>query len=236
MQEALRIFGEGLAEMQGAIQTFGEGSADKKGTGKSLREGSADKKEAVLTFGEGISEQRGVPRDCQSRNLMLNKKVSRDFVILVFFNNIKIRRLKMQYENNKVNFTGQDIFIGMDVHKKQWAISIYVGEIEHKRYIQPPRVEILKNYVTKMFPGGSYYSVYEAGYCGFWIHRELQRAGIKNIVVNPADIPTNNKEKRRKTDKVDSKKLAQRLVQKQLKGIYVPDEESDCDRRLGKTK
>ena len=133
---------------------------------------------------------------------------------------------------NQLDFTGQDIFIGLDVHKKQWTVAIYAGEIEHKRYTQPPEVRVLRNYLQKTFPGGNYYSVYEAGYSGFWIDRVLNEAGIKNIVVNPADIPTINKEKRRKTDEVDSKKLAKALSQGQLKGIYVPDEESDCDKRL----
>ena len=138
----------------------------------------------------------------------------------------------MQIKDKQLDFTGQDIFIGLDVHQKQWTVIIYVGEIEHKRYSQPPEVKILRNYLQKNLPGGNYYSVYEAGYSGFWIHRELQKAGIRNIVVNPADVPTNNKEKRRKTDNVDSRKLVKALYQGQLKGIYVPDEESDCDKRF----
>ena len=138
----------------------------------------------------------------------------------------------MHTKNSQLDFTGQDIFIGLDVYKKQWAVIIYVGEMEHKRYTQPPEVRILSNYLQKNLPGGNYYSVYEAGYSGYWIHRELQKAGIKNIVVNPADVPTSNKEKRRKTDEVDSRKLVKALYQGQLKGIYVPDEEGDCDKRL----
>ena len=33
-----------------------------------------------------------------------------------------------------------------------------------------------------------YHSVYEAGFCGFWIHWELTNLGIHNIVVNPAIV------------------------------------------------
>ena len=32
--------------------------------------------------------------------------------------------------------------------------------------------------------------MYEAGFCGFWIHERLTALGIDNIVVNPADVPT----------------------------------------------
>jgi transposase len=45
-------------------------------------------------------------------------------------------------------------------------------------------------------------------------------------VVNPADVPTMSSEKLRKTDAVDSKKLAVSLRAKQLKGIYTPDSEA----------
>jgi len=47
--------------------------------------------------------------------------------------------------------------------------------------------------------------------------------GIDNIVVNPADVPTKSSEKLRKTDAVDSGKLARSLRANELKGIYTPD-------------
>jgi transposase len=48
--------------------------------------------------------------------------------------------------------------------------------------------------------------------------------GINNIVVNPADVPTMSKEKLRKTNSVDSSKLARELRSGTLRGIYVPDD------------
>ena len=65
--------------------------------------------------------------------------------------------------------------------------------------------------------------MYEAGFCGFWIHERLTALGIDNIVVNPADVPTKSSEKLRKSDAVDSGKLARRLRANELKGIYTPD-------------
>jgi transposase len=50
--------------------------------------------------------------------------------------------------------------------------------------------------------------------------------GINNIVVNPADVPTKSSEKLRKTDAVDSTKLARSLRAGELKGIYTPDSET----------
>ena len=74
-----------------------------------------------------------------------------------------------------------------------------------------------------VYPGAEYHSVYEAGFCGFWIHERLTALGIDNIVVNPADVPTKSSEKLRKSDAVDSGKLARSLRANELKGIYTPD-------------
>ena len=68
-------------------------------------------------------------------------------------------------------------------------------------------------------------SVYEAGFCGFWIHRKLLKLGIENIVINPADVPTSDKERRFKNDVVDSRKLARELCKGSLDPIYVPSKE-----------
>ena len=43
------------------------------------------------------------------------------------------------------------------------------------------------------------------------------------IVINPADVPTSNKEKVNKNDPIDSRKLARELENKSLKAIYIPD-------------
>jgi transposase len=86
--------------------------------------------------------------------------------------------------------------------------------------------------LTKHFPNGTFYSVYEAGFCGFWIHERLQSLGINNIVVNPADVPTTDKEKKQKTDRVDSNKLARQLRNKDLEAIYIHKRDILEDRSL----
>jgi len=126
----------------------------------------------------------------------------------------------MQMQFKELDFTGQNIYAGIDVHKKNWQVSVFSEELFHKTFNQPPKPEVLHGYLTKHFPNGTYYSVYEAGFCGFWIHDKLQSLGINNIVVNPADIPSTDKEKKRKTDKVDSNKLARQLRNGDLEAIY----------------
>jgi transposase len=126
----------------------------------------------------------------------------------------------MQTKVKELDFTGQNLYVGIDVHKKSWQVSVFSEALFHKTFNQPPKPEILHGYLTKHFPNATYYSVYEAGFCGFWIHEKLKSLGINNIVVNPADVPSSDKDKKRKTDKVDSNKLARHLRSGDLEAIY----------------
>jgi transposase len=68
----------------------------------------------------------------------------------------------MEYAS-RVDFTGQPIYIGMDVHKKSWTVSIFLEHLEHKTFTQPPIVAPLVSYLHRHFPGACYRAVYEAG-------------------------------------------------------------------------
>ena len=106
----------------------------------------------------------------------------------------------MQTQSNELNFKGQNIYVGFDVHLKSWKVTILTDELSHKTFVQPPKPEVLFNYLKQNFPGGIYHSAYEAGFCGYWIHNKLISLGINSMVVNPADIPTTNKEVVQKED------------------------------------
>ncbi|GHS94659.1 hypothetical protein FACS1894207_3260 [Bacteroidia bacterium] len=108
--------------------------------------------------------------------------------------------------------------------------------LEHKTFSQKPEVGDLANYLKQNFPGANYYSAYEAGFSGFWAHRDLEKLQIHNIVVNAADIPTTQKEKAQKTDKRDSRKIARSLRAGELEAIYVPGEKAQADRTLIRTR
>lgn len=128
----------------------------------------------------------------------------------------------MQRKVTTIDFKGQNVYVGIDVHLKSWKVTIMVEDAVHKTYTQDPKAELLVNYLKRNFPGANYLSAYEAGFCGFSAHRELERQGILNKVVNPADVPTKDKEKRQKEDKRDSRKIAKSLRNGDLEGIYIP--------------
>ena len=134
--------------------------------------------------------------------------------------------------NENLDFTGQNIYIGLDTHLKSWKATIRVGDTFYKTFTQDPDSEILSKYLKKKFPGANYFSAYEASFSGFSAHRELNKLGIKNIVVNPADIPTTDKERKQKEDARDSRKIAEQLAASKLIGIFVPDIEVEGDRAM----
>jgi len=138
----------------------------------------------------------------------------------------------MLTQRTELDFKGQNFFVGIDVHLKSWTVTILTEELMHKTFTQPANADILNNYLRRNFPGGTYYSVYEAGFSGFWTHYKLKGMGINNIVVNAADVPTSQKEKLQKDDPTDSRKLARSLRSNDLKAIYVPEPGTLGDRSL----
>jgi transposase len=142
----------------------------------------------------------------------------------------------MDAQVKKIDFTGQNIYAGFDVHKKSWKVTIMAEDTFYKTFTQPPNPEVLFNYLKNNFPGGNYHSAYEAGFCGYWIHDKLKSFGIKSIVVNPADIPTTDKERVQKEDKRDSRKIAKSLSSGTLVPIYTPTIQTQRDRSLLRTR
>jgi transposase len=145
------------------------------------------------------------------------------------------RRPAMEHVN-KLDFSGQTIYVGLDVHKKSWSVSIFSEQCEHKTFTQPPDVDKLVHYLKRNFPGADYRAVYEAGFCGFWVHDQLRDQGVNCIVANPADVPTTNKERTNKRDRIDCRKLSRNLRSGAIQGIYVPSRPKLEDRSLVRTR
>lgn len=127
-------------------------------------------------------------------------------------------------QNKTLDFKGQKFFIGNDAHKTHWDITIRQSGIKLKQLSIDPSPHVLADYMRTHYPGGEYYSVYEAGFTGYWAHRQLCQLGINNIIIHAADVPTSDKERRRKNDRVDSNKLSRELENGSLEPIYVPSE------------
>lgn len=130
------------------------------------------------------------------------------------------------------DFRGQSIYVGLDTHFKSWTVSIYSDEFELKTFSQPPDVNLLARFLRTHYPCADFQVAYEAGFSGFWIQRAFGAMGIPCQVIHPADIPGSHKEKIRKTDQVDSRKIAKGLKNKSLNPVFIPDEQQESDRLL----
>lgn len=130
------------------------------------------------------------------------------------------------------DFSGQHIYVGLDVHFKSWMVSIHSNEFELKTFSQVPDALKLGSYLRQHYPNAIFHLAYEAGFCGFWIHRAFKDQGIECIVIHPADIPSSDKEQKRKTDGVDCRKIVRGLKNNELNSIFVPGEQQEADRML----
>jgi transposase len=135
----------------------------------------------------------------------------------------------------KVAYFGKKVFIGIDVHKRSYAVcAMSEGEVVFKGVV-PGRIEELLGLIGKRYEGAEVHTAYEAGFSGLVLHRALEAAGIKSIVVNAASIEINARD-RVKTDKRDATKIATQLSQGRLRGIRIPSEEEERKRTITRTR
>ncbi len=140
----------------------------------------------------------------------------------------------MKKETQSITFKNQNFYVGIDVHKKRWVVTIRHSGLSLKTFSMDPCPEQLKKYLYANYPQGTYHITYEIGFSGFWICRRFKQLGMDCIVVNSADIPTAHKEKDEKSDPVDSHKLARELEKGDLQSIYAPSEQIQHLRSLSR--
>ena len=133
--------------------------------------------------------------------------------------------------NHKHQVTGkEDLFIGIDLHKDRWHVTIRTMDLELFSGSIPGTWEALER-VLAHYHGHPLQAVYEAGYFGFRLHDRLVDHGIPCIVTPPSLIPQEYGN-RVKTDRRDSRKLAHLLAKGLLKRVWVPNEEELYHRQV----
>lgn len=123
------------------------------------------------------------------------------------------------------DYTGKTIFVGIDVHKKTYSVTAICDGVIVKRDTLRANPHYLVSYLKKLFGSGKIKTAYEAGFCGFHLHRILKAAGIDNMVVHAAGIEISNS--RVKTDKRDSLKIAVHLSEGKLRSVFIPTVERE---------
>ena len=111
----------------------------------------------------------------------------------------------------------EDLFVGMDLHKSRWHVTIRTFDVEVFSASIPGTWEALQR-VLPRYAGHRLAAVYEAGYFGFRLHDRLVDHGIPCLVTPPSLVPQEYGN-RVKTDRRDSRKLAHLLAKGMLKRV-----------------
>lgn len=100
-------------------------------------------------------------------------------------------------------------FVGLDVHKSTIAVAIAEGDrrppVAYGLIENTP--EAIARLVKRLSKGNSVRFCYEAGPCGYEVHRQITRLGHQCDVVSPSLIPRKAGD-RVKTDRRDALSLA----------------------------
>lgn len=133
---------------------------------------------------------------------------------------------------NIIDYSGKTVFVGIDIHKDDWQVATRCETLSLFNHRMTGKSQVLIDYLHRHFPGGTFKCAYECCAWGFNLQRELTAAGIECIVVHAADLPSTNKERVNKTDKVDARRLAEHHEKGSLKAIHVPTVQRQKERSL----
>jgi transposase len=136
--------------------------------------------------------------------------------------------------------TGVTIKLGLDVHAGQITVCRQDGGLVPKPAQRKSWPEFLQWVEVLTKGAGPVVSCYEAGPCGYGLHRQLTALGVTNYVVVPQRWDVEGK--RVKTDARDALELCQRLDRyvagntKAFSVVRVPSPEQEQRRALGRQR
>lgn len=130
--------------------------------------------------------------------------------------------------------SGEELFVGIDLHKLSWHVSIRTADAELFSGSIAGNWGALRRLLGR-YKGYRIEVVYEAGRFGFWLYDRLMEYGVGCIVTPPSLVPQEYGN-RVKTDRRDSKKLAHLLARGMLKRVWVPTEQGRYHRQVSRRR
>lgn len=101
-----------------------------------------------------------------------------------------IKTITPMQQRKEINFEGQNIHIGIDVHLKNWSVITITQSGYKKTHNQNFSARELFEHLRKHYLGGKYQVVYESGFTRFSTYYALKEYGIDCMVIHAADVPT----------------------------------------------
>ena len=136
-----------------------------------------------------------------------------------------------QFKDIKIIVTNKQVFCGIDIHLNRWNLCFFSdGQVIEKLSISGNSQNLIAHAKRFYHTAQSMNFVYEAGFSGFYLSRELEKAGYKCTITPPNRVPSVLDKV--KTDKRDALKLAQYLANGLLKSVYVPLLSVEAERQV----
>lgn len=132
-------------------------------------------------------------------------------------------------------YTSKTVYIGIDVHKQSYSVTAVCDKQIVKKDRLQANPKLLADYCNNKFKGAKIYTAYEAGFCGFSLHRSLINQGIDNRIIHAAGIEVAVRE-RVKNDRRDSEKISVQLSEGRLRGIHIPTIEREGYREISRLR
>jgi transposase len=147
--------------------------------------------------------------------------------------------------NGEGNTNGRELHMAMELSNSKWKLGFGDGGVRVREKNVPARdLDALQEAISrakkkfKLAEDARVLSCYEAGRDGFWLHRYLESVGIENLVVDSSSIEVSRRKRKKKTDRLDVKKLLRMLIrhhggEKDVWSIVrVPSVRDEDERRL----
>lgn len=129
------------------------------------------------------------------------------------------------------------LYVGIDAHQETLSIAVLVGNAAESEEIVtlPNRPALIRKWFRKLAKRGAVAATYEAGSLGFVLYRLLTSLGIQCVVAAPSHLPKIPGDKR-KTDRLDARRLAKFLRAGQITAVTPPTPEIEALRGLTRTR
>lgn len=138
---------------------------------------------------------------------------------------------KKQKWFNTIRLTqDDDLYVGIDAHKKSLHIALWLNCAPAIDFVSPPDNKKLIETLNKLRPALRMV-VYEAGPTGYSLARAMQNANLPVSVVAPSKTPRQAAPDS-KTDSLDARKLAEYAAKGLLRHITIPTKHQEARRQL----